>query len=284
MSGNTKDKIAVRNNAGKKTSAATAPMANAYANATAIAAHSHLRWPDLSREWIRRQEARIARVDWESRLPVVLGPRKSRLSLFTRKQQKLLDEARKMDGVPDLSALLKGKLQLLSKKSIPADAQGSTSLDAGRAFKEGAPVLVDKDVGAEPPALSPKKKKTSKKPKRKATKELPLEEIASLDETSKGLEARKGERGRKRPYEGAVSSVDRGEAPAVGREGATRGSVESDRSRAAPEDRPRKKKKKKSVETEPRPSDAETGLVEVITGGDVSLETPPEERGFSAGQ
>ncbi|CAN6814251.1 unnamed protein product, partial [Brassica oleracea] len=71
--------------------------------AQAIAAHSHLRWPDLSREWTRRQEARIARVDWESRLPVVLGPRKSRLSLFTRKQQKLLDEARKMDGVPDLS-------------------------------------------------------------------------------------------------------------------------------------------------------------------------------------
>ncbi|KAF3537996.1 hypothetical protein F2Q69_00019633 [Brassica cretica] len=34
MSGNTKEKIAVRNNASKKTPAATAPMANAYANAT----------------------------------------------------------------------------------------------------------------------------------------------------------------------------------------------------------------------------------------------------------
>ncbi|KAF3521704.1 hypothetical protein F2Q69_00048214 [Brassica cretica] len=34
MSGNTKEKIALRNNAGKKTPAATAPMANAYANAT----------------------------------------------------------------------------------------------------------------------------------------------------------------------------------------------------------------------------------------------------------
>ena len=91
-----------------------------FESAQAIAAHSHLRWPDLSREWIKRQEARIARgefiglsprssinnlvsliffftADWESRLPVVLGPRKSRLSLFTQKQQKLLDEARKMD-------------------------------------------------------------------------------------------------------------------------------------------------------------------------------------------
>ncbi|KAH0897575.1 hypothetical protein HID58_047143 [Brassica napus] len=214
-------------------------------------AHSHLRWPDLSREWIRRQEARISRVDWESRLPVVFGPRKSRLSFFTRKQQKLLDEARKMDGVPDLSVLLKGKLQLLSKKSIPADVQGSTSSDAGRASKEGAPGLVDKD-------------------------------IASLDETSEGLEARKEERGRKRLYEGATSSIDHGEAPAVGREGATGGSVESDRSEAAPEDRPRKKKKKGSIEAEPRPSDVETGLVEVVAGGGVSLETPPEEREVSA--
>nr|VDC94340.1 unnamed protein product [Brassica oleracea] len=36
MSGNTKDKIAVRNNAGKTAPAATAPMANAYANATVL--------------------------------------------------------------------------------------------------------------------------------------------------------------------------------------------------------------------------------------------------------
>ncbi|KAF3511316.1 hypothetical protein F2Q69_00006154 [Brassica cretica] len=57
-----------------------------FESAQAIVAHSHLRWPDLSREWIRRQQARIARVDWESRLPCVLGSRKSRLPLFTRKQ------------------------------------------------------------------------------------------------------------------------------------------------------------------------------------------------------
>ncbi|XP_013601078.1 PREDICTED: uncharacterized abhydrolase domain-containing protein DDB_G0269086-like [Brassica oleracea var. oleracea] len=92
----------------------------------------------------------------------------------------------------------------------------------------------------------------------------------------------KGERGRKRPYEGANSSIDHGEAPAVGREGATRGSVESDHSEAAPEDHPRKKKKRKSIEAEPRPSDVETGLVEVVAGGDVSIETPPEEREVSA--
>ncbi|KAF2543891.1 hypothetical protein F2Q70_00034248 [Brassica cretica] len=36
MSGNTKDKIVVCNNAGKTTPADTAPMANAYANATVL--------------------------------------------------------------------------------------------------------------------------------------------------------------------------------------------------------------------------------------------------------
>ncbi|KAL0645853.1 hypothetical protein Bca4012_044144 [Brassica carinata] len=36
MSGNTKDKIAVCNNTGKTNPAATAPMANAYANATVL--------------------------------------------------------------------------------------------------------------------------------------------------------------------------------------------------------------------------------------------------------
>ncbi|KAF2574449.1 hypothetical protein F2Q70_00003699 [Brassica cretica] len=36
MFGNMKDKIAVRNNAGKTTPAATTPMANAYANTTVL--------------------------------------------------------------------------------------------------------------------------------------------------------------------------------------------------------------------------------------------------------
>ncbi|KAF3508717.1 hypothetical protein F2Q69_00008580 [Brassica cretica] len=217
-----------------------------FESAQAIAAHSHLRWPDLSREWIRRQEARIARGFLLYSGPV------SRVCPFIRKQQKLLDEARKMDGVPDLSALLKGNLQLLSKKSIPADVQGSTSSDADRASKEGAPNLNNEDVGAEPSASGPKKKKKSKKPRRKATEELPLEDIASLDET----------------YEG--------------REGAAEGPFESNRSEAAPEDRPRRKKKKRSIEAEPRPSDAEAGLVEVVAGGGVSLKTPPGERMVSA--
>ncbi|KAF3569730.1 hypothetical protein F2Q69_00059759 [Brassica cretica] len=42
MYGNTKEEIAVRNNAGKKTPAATTPMANAYANATVLEKNENL--------------------------------------------------------------------------------------------------------------------------------------------------------------------------------------------------------------------------------------------------
>ena len=84
----------------------------------------------------------------------MLGPRKSRLSLFTRKQQKLLNKAREMEGVPDLSALLKGKLQTLSTKSSSAGAS------------DARPDLVEGDVNLESLAQSPKRKATGKAKKR----------------------------------------------------------------------------------------------------------------------
>ena len=50
MSGNTKDKIAVRNNAGKTTPAATASSANAYANAVALKKIENLVTISLSKQ------------------------------------------------------------------------------------------------------------------------------------------------------------------------------------------------------------------------------------------
>ncbi|KAF3486849.1 hypothetical protein F2Q69_00055357 [Brassica cretica] len=216
-----------------------------FESAQVIAAHSHLRWPDLSREWIR--------LDWESRLPCVLGPRKSRLPLFTRKQQRLLDKAKEMDGVPDLSALLKGKLQLLTKKSTTVDPQGPsnsrvdvTSEGGGTsregASKEGAsiedgPIAIDQGGRAETSALGPKKKKKTKRTKVGATDEVPLEESASLDATSEGSKAKKKKDGRKRSRGGAEGQ----EAVLVG---------------AASDGHPRKRTKR-SVEAEPRPSTSE---------------------------
>ena len=118
-----------------------------------------------------------------------------------------------MDGVPDLSALLKGKLQLLSKKSTTVDPQGpsnsgvdgaseggETSREGASkegASREGAPIVVDEGVGAETSASGPKKKKKSKKTKGGATDEVPPEESASLDATSEGSKAKRKKDGKK---------------------------------------------------------------------------------------
>ncbi|KAF3532214.1 hypothetical protein DY000_02040684 [Brassica cretica] len=236
-----------------------------FESAQAIAAHSHLRWPDLSREWIRRQQARIARADWESRLPCVLGPRKSRLPLFTRKQQRLLDKAREMDGVPDLSALLKGKLQLLTKKSTTVNPQGPSNSgvdvtsEGGVTSREGASregasreeghIATDQGGTAETSASGPKKKKKTKRTKVGATEEVPPEESAPLDATSEGSKSKKKKDGRKRSRGGAEGQ----EAVLVG---------------AASDGHPRKRTKR-SVEAEPRPSisdanAADAAIVEAV--------------------
>ncbi|KAH0893217.1 hypothetical protein HID58_055646 [Brassica napus] len=203
-----------------------------------------------------------------SRLPCVLGPRKSRLPLFTRKQQRLLDKAREMDGVPDLSTLLKGKLQLLTKKSTTVDPQGPsnsgvdvTSEGGGTcregASKEGAsreegPIAIDQGGRAETSTSGPKKKKMTKRTKVGATHEVPPEESASLDATSEGSKAKKKKDERKRSRGGAASSADRGEGLAEGQEAVLVGAAYG---------HPRKRTKR-SAEAEPRPSTSDANAAD----------------------
>ncbi|WZZ25180.1 hypothetical protein YC2023_008581 [Brassica napus] len=239
--------------------------------------------------WIRQL------VDWESRLPCVLGPHKSRLPLFTRKQQRFLDKAREMDGVPDLSALLKGKLQLLTKKSTTVDPKGPSdsgvdvTSEGGGAFREEAsregasreegPIATDQGGMAETSASGPKKKKKKTKrtkvgaidevpPEESApvnatlTDEVPPEESAPVDATSEGSKSKKKKDGRKRSRGGAEGQ----EAVLVG---------------AASGGHPRKKTER-SVEAEPRPSTydanvADAAIVDAVgdacgTSGNLSEE------------
>uniref|UniRef100_M4FBC5 Uncharacterized protein n=1 Tax=Brassica campestris TaxID=3711 RepID=M4FBC5_BRACM len=203
-----------------------------FETAQLIATHSHLRWPDLSREWIRRQQPRIARVDWESRLPCVLGPRKSRLSLFTRKQQKLLNKARKMEGVPDLSALLKGKLQMLSTKSSSAGAS------------EVKPVPADGDANSEPPAQSSPKKKANKAKKRS----VPLEEAPSSADASEVAAKKKKKKKESKKRSREEASVEVLEtSTAAGDDDAERNDP-TDSTRGSSEERPKKRSKKTTAE------------------------------------
>ncbi|KAH0863295.1 hypothetical protein HID58_080506 [Brassica napus] len=129
-----------------------------------------------------------------------------------------------MDGVPDLSALLKGKLQLLTKKSTTVDPQGPSN------------------SGVDVPSEGPKKKKRTKRTKVGATDEVPPEESASLDATSEGSKAKKKKDGRKRSRGGAEGQ----ETVLVG---------------AALDGHPRKRTKR-SVEAEPRPSTSDVNAAD----------------------
>ncbi|KAF2546214.1 hypothetical protein F2Q70_00022483 [Brassica cretica] len=185
----------------------------------------------------------LAVVDWESRLPVVLGPCKSRLSLFTRKQQKLLNKATDMEGVPDLSALLKGKLQMLSTKSSSAGVSNIR------------PSLVEGDANVEPSAQNPTKKVAGKADKRIAEGEqsasleesVPLEEaLSSADAPKVSKKKKKKKDGKKRPREDP--SIDQNEASTVVREFNMGGPAQTGSTKASSEERPKKRAKKKSVE------------------------------------
>ena len=119
-----------------------------------------------------------------------------------------------MDGVPDLSALLKGKLQLLTKKSTTVDPQGPSNSgvdvtsEGGETSREGAsregasreegPIATDQGGTAETSASGPKKKKKTKWTKVGATDEVPPEESAPVDATSEGSMYKKKKDGRKK--------------------------------------------------------------------------------------
>ena len=150
-----------------------------------------------------------------------------------------------MEGVPDLIALLKGKLQLVSKKTPPDVVPESTNSEEAAASKGRDSVTVDEDVGAEPSASSPKRKKKSKKAKRRVTDEapgpdVPLGETVSLGEASKGSKAKKKKERKKRPREEATFLADHDDMPKEGREAAPEDLVGADPIEAVPEDRPKK--------------------------------------------
>ncbi|KAF3541069.1 hypothetical protein F2Q69_00023832 [Brassica cretica] len=188
-----------------------------------------------------------------------------------------------MEGVQDLSALLKGKLQLLSKKTTSDHVLESTNFEEVGASKGRDSIIVNEDIGAEPSALSHKKKKKSKKAKRRVTDEapgadVPLGEEASLGEASKGSKAKKKKEGKKSPREGTTSPADHDDMPREGREATPEDLVGADLIETVPEDRPKKKMKKRSVEAVPRPIADGTTPVDSAGRKSLSSETPLEKR------
>lgn len=147
-----------------------------------------------------------------------------------------------MEGIPDLSALLKGKLQMLSSKSSSVGAS------------DARPDPVEGDVNSEPPAQNPLRKKTGRA-KKQAKKgqssslegNIPLEETPSSVDASKVTKKKKKKKdSKKRSREEA--SVERLETLMAVGEDDTGTHDPTDSTRESPEERPKKKAKKKVVE------------------------------------
>ncbi|KAL0701830.1 hypothetical protein Bca4012_057952 [Brassica carinata] len=133
-----------------------------------------------------------------------------------------------MEGTPDLSALLKGKLQLLKKSTTEATSANLTGGDTSQEVDR--PYPVDQTVDPDPPGPTPKKKMQKKKSKKVLSGEdaAPGEEIIPLGESTDDPSKKKKKKP-KRPR----------------RDSDGRGSLAEDSSKEAPEENPKKNLKKK---------------------------------------
>ena len=152
-----------------------------------------------------------------------------------------------MEGIPDLSALLKGKLQMLSSKSSSAGAS------------EVRPTPADGDANSEPPARTPPKKRASKSKKQSQKEQpsplegnVPLEMAPSSADASEVAAKKKKKKkdGKKRSRE--ETSIEPAEtSAAVGSDDAGRPDP-IDSTRGSSEERPKKKAKKTTAGDEGR--------------------------------
>uniref|UniRef100_A0A0D3DLL5 Uncharacterized protein n=2 Tax=Brassica oleracea TaxID=3712 RepID=A0A0D3DLL5_BRAOL len=89
-----------------------------FEDAHALAAHSHLRWLEISRERIRRALSRLEKAEWECYIRPVIAPGKSRINLFNSKEHREVKRARRMKTLPDLSTLIEKELDLPRNRLI----------------------------------------------------------------------------------------------------------------------------------------------------------------------
>ncbi|KAG2265941.1 hypothetical protein Bca52824_073020 [Brassica carinata] len=86
-------------------------------DARAVVSRVQVSWKDITIERIRRVLDRISRRDWRSDLLPLITGNKRRFSIFSSAEQKIINAAREMKELPDLSALIKKKLSEAKKAS-----------------------------------------------------------------------------------------------------------------------------------------------------------------------
>ncbi|KAG2282675.1 hypothetical protein Bca52824_053895 [Brassica carinata] len=117
-------------------------------SARAVARLAQEHWGNISWERVHRSIDRISR----SNYPLSANKTKRRISLFTKEEQKKINEERKMRGLPDLSAMMMVKINLPSVE-LPAPSNEMAVADT----TDASPRPQDSSAGTT--TLAPKKKK-----------------------------------------------------------------------------------------------------------------------------
>ncbi|XP_033148077.1 uncharacterized protein LOC108872268 [Brassica rapa] len=96
-------------------------------DARAVVSRVQVSWKDITIERIRRVLDRISRKDWRSDLLPLITGNKLRFSIFSSAEQKIINAAREMKELPDLSALIKKKLSGAKKASSATPSETTPS-------------------------------------------------------------------------------------------------------------------------------------------------------------
>ncbi|XP_013607697.1 PREDICTED: uncharacterized protein LOC106314364 [Brassica oleracea var. oleracea] len=126
------------------------------ANARAIARLAQEHWGNISWERVHRSIDRISRREWDSSYLPSVNKTKRRISLFTGEEQKKINAARKMTGLPYLSAMMAGELGLShAEPLVPPNELATDDVNlASSDHRESSLGVV---------AAAPKKKKSKKR-------------------------------------------------------------------------------------------------------------------------
>ncbi|XP_048599761.1 meiosis-specific protein ASY2-like [Brassica napus] len=157
-------------------------------SAHTVAGLAQEHWGNISLERVYRSIDRISRKDWNSSYPLSANKTKRRISLFTKEEQKRINEARKMRGLPDLSAIMTVELNLPSVE-LPAPSNEMAIADT----TDASPHHQDSSAGTT--TLAPKKKKGEKRPR----DDLPVNSEETAEPSSK-----KRKRGNQQPQAAGI--------------------------------------------------------------------------------
>ncbi|CDY48460.1 BnaAnng09900D [Brassica napus] len=148
-------------------------------SARIVALQKQDHWEDFTRERIQRSVERIASQHWISdSLPLINRSTLKRLSLFTRAEQKEINQARTMKQLPDLSLIAAGKI----------GAKKGTDDSAGVEITDAVPVTAERA-----PTGGSSQGKTSKKKRSKETRK----ESNEIGQTDPDNPSKKGSKKRK---------------------------------------------------------------------------------------